>query len=80
MPVRFVWGVDAIDDGNHLIPTSKGSLHLQGKLNLSSIEAQLWMHDFCKNIKQQSFFQPIDVPAISLSCYIENLIDNMNKR
>ncbi|XP_031628158.1 protein dispatched [Contarinia nasturtii] len=80
LPIRFVWGIDAIDDGNHLIPSSKGSLHLQQKLNLSSIEAQQWMHHFCSTIKQQSFFQSNNVPGILSSCYIENLIENMNKR
>lgn len=80
MPIRFVWGVEAIDDGNHLIPSSKGSLHLEQNLNLSSAEAQQWMLDFCKKIKQQSFYQQNNVPTILPSCYIENLIENMNKR
>lgn len=80
MPLRFVWGVEDVDDGNYLIPTSKGSLHLRPRLNLSSIEAQQWMLNFCKQIKQQPFYQPNSVSAILPSCYIENLIDNMNKR
>lgn len=80
MPLRFVWGVEAIDDGNHLIPSSKGTLHLGKSLNLSSADAQLWMLDFCKKLKQQSFYQTNNFPAILPSCFIENLIDNMNKR
>lgn len=80
MPLRFVWGVQAIDDGNYLIPTSKGSLHLGSQLNLSSIEAQEWMLNFCKELKQQPFYRPNNVPVILPSCYIENLIDNMKKR
>lgn len=80
MPLRFVWGVEAVDDGNHLIPSSKGTLHLEQGLNLSSAEAQLWLLDFCKKIKQQNFYQPNNMPAILPSCFIENLIANMNKR
>ncbi|XP_055305297.1 protein dispatched [Sitodiplosis mosellana] len=80
MPIRFVFGVEAVDDGNHLIPSSKGTLHLGKSLNLSSAETQLWLLDFCKKLKQQSFYQPNNMPAILPSCFIENLIDNMNKR
>lgn len=80
MPLRFVWGVEAVDDGNYLIPSSKGTLHFEKSLNLSSVEAQLWLLNFCKKIKEQNFHQPNNVPAILPSCFIENLIDNMKKR
>lgn len=80
MPLRFVWGVEAVDDGDYLIPASKGTLHLEKSLDLSSVEAQLWLLDFCKKIKEQHFYQPNNVPAVLPSCFIENLIDNMNKR
>lgn len=80
LPLRFVWGVEAIDDGNHLIPSSKGSIHFNQNLNISSVEAQQWMLDFCKGIKQQSFYQPNIGAAILPSCFIENLIVDMNKR
>lgn len=80
LPLRFVWGVHAMDDGNHLIPSSKGSLHLEPNLTLSSREVQQWMFDFCKQIKQQPFYQDNNVGVILPSCFIENLVDDMKKR
>lgn len=80
LPLRFVWGVDAIDDGNHLIPSSKGSLHFDEDFRLSSVEVQKWMLNFCKQIKLQPFYQANHVGAILPSCFIENLMDDMNKR
>lgn len=80
LPIRFVWGVDPIDDGNYLIPTSHGSLHLKNNFKVSSIEAQLWILNFCASLKQQSFYQPNNIAAILPSCFIENLVENMNKR
>lgn len=80
MPIRFVWGVEAIDDGNYLIPSSKGSLHLENNFTISSKESQNWFHNFCKELRKQDFYHPLNVPAILPSCFIDNLIDNMNKR
>lgn len=80
LPLRFVWGVKAIDDGNHLIPTSKGSLHFDYSFNPSSPDAQIWMLNFCKQIKEQSFYQTNAGPTIHLSCLIENLLNFMNQR
>lgn len=80
LPLRFVWGVQAIDDGNHLIPSSKGDLHLDKNFVLSSVEAQKWMLNFCEQIKQQHFYQANNVAAILPNCFIENLIKDMDKR
>lgn len=80
LPLRFVWGIQAIDDGNHLIPSSKGSIHFDDQFVLSSIKAQEWMLNFCKQIKLQPFYQANNVGAILPSCFIENLMDDMNKR
>lgn len=80
MPIRFVWGVDAIDDGNYLIPTSKGGLHLENNFTISSEESQNWFLNFCKELRKQDFYQVQSVSVIRPSCFIENLVDNMNKR
>lgn len=79
MPIRFVWGVEAADDGNPLIPVSKGHLHLDGNFSLSSPDAQQWLLDFCRDVKKQPFYHALDVPVMLQSCFIENFIENMKK-
>lgn len=80
MPMRFVFGVEATDDGNHLIPSSKGHLRLNSSFSISSPDAQRWLFNFCKDIKKQPFYQETYVSYIQPSCFIENLIQNMNRR
>lgn len=80
LPIRFVWGIEEVDDGNYLIPSSKGSLHITNNLTLSSNDSQVWLLNFCKDLRNQSFYQPQDVSAILPNCFIENFIENMNKR
>lgn len=80
LPIRFVWGVEAIDDGNYLIPTSRGSLHLDNKLNISSIESQRWLLEFCKDFKRQPFYQASTGSPMLPNCFIENFIRTMERR
>lgn len=80
LPLRFVWGIRAIDNGNHLIPSSKGSLEFDDNFVLATMESQKWMLNFCKQIKLQPFYQANNVGAILPSCFIENLIVDMGKR
>lgn len=80
LPMRFVWGIKAIDDGNYLIPSSKGAIHFDENFVLSSVEVQEWMLNFCKQIKLQPFYQANNVGAILPNCFIENLMDDMKKR
>lgn len=78
--MRFVFGVEAKDDGNYLIPSSKGQLHLNSNFSISSPGAQRWLLHFCKDIKKQPFYKETHVSYIQPSCFIENLIQNMNRR
>lgn len=77
--MRFVWGVESTDDGNSLIPSSKGQLHLEGNFSLSSNDTQQWLLDFCNNVKKQPFYHSLESSAMLQSCFIENLIENMQK-
>lgn len=80
LPIRFVWGVEQIDDGNYLIPTSRGSLHLDNKFNISSIESQLWLLEFCRDLRRQPFYQMTMGPPMLPNCFIENFIRTMERR
>lgn len=80
LPIRFVWGVQPVDDGNYLIPTQRGSLHFDNTFNVSSVEAQKWLLDFCKDFKQQSFYQFSQGPPMVPNCFIETFIRTMQRR
>lgn len=80
MPIRFVWGVKPIDNGNYLDPSSQGDLYLDDNFNISSVASQLWLLQFCKDFKTQPFYQTTTGPAMLPSCFIENFIRTMDRR
>lgn len=79
MPVRFVWGVEAIDNGNYLDPTSRGKLQLDPTFNVSAPESQVWLLEFCRHLKQQPFYQ-MSFGLLVPNCFIENLISWMTRK
>lgn len=79
LPIRFVWGVDPIDDGDYLDPTSRGKLQFDPSFNVSSPESQIWLLEFCRNLKQQPFYQ-ISFGLLVPNCFIENLISWMARK
>lgn len=79
MPIRFVWGVDSIDNGNYLDPTSRGNLQLDPSFNMSAPESQVWLLEFCSRLKQQSFYQ-MSFGVLVPNCFIENLISWMARK
>ena len=80
MPIRFVWGVKPIDNGNHLDPASHGDLFLDNNFNISSVESQKWLLHFCKDFKKQPFYQLNSGPQMLPNCFIENFIRTMDRR
>ena len=79
LPLRFVWGVAAEDNGNYLDPSSKGSLVLDPSFNMAAPESQLWLSQFCKNVRDQPFFQPTLGPLLP-NCFIETFQSWMDRR
>lgn len=79
LPIRFVWGVEAIDNGNYLDPTSRGNLQLDPSFNVSAQESQVWLLEFCRNLKQQPFYQ-MSFGLLVPNCFIENLISWMARK
>ncbi|CAG0916730.1 unnamed protein product [Notodromas monacha] len=73
MPMRFVFGVEAVDVGNPLNPDDwgKGMMSLTTNFNISSPEAQVFMLDFCQELRQQGFY--LDTPGAMISnCFVES--------
>ncbi|XP_034128147.1 protein dispatched [Drosophila guanche] len=79
MHMHFVWGVQAVDDGDYTNPKSYGSLHYDNNFSISSKPAQLWVLDFCQSVRQQPFYQET-FGMLLPNCFIENLIDFMKRR
>ena len=56
MRTAFIWGLKNIDNGNHFNPKSTGHIEYDDKFDLSSKEAQLWLHDQCTHLQQNASF------------------------
>jgi hypothetical protein len=70
MPIRIVFGVKASDNGDLLNPSSRGSLEFDENFDISTPSAQLWLIQFCKELRNQSFYKPTIGPLLS-NCFIE---------
>lgn len=79
MPLRWVWGVKAIDNGNHMNPASKGHLEFEEKFSISDPDSQLWLSGFCSRIKAQPFFQQTLGPLLP-NCFIESFKMYMSRK
>lgn len=79
LPIRFVWGVKPQDTGNYLDPTSRGKLQLDPSFNMSLPESQVWLLQFCRNLKRQPFYQ-MSLGLLVPNCFIENFITWMERK
>ena len=81
MPLRFVWGVRAIDGGRYLDPANKGKLQLDSTFNIGTTKAQRWMLGFCEGIQKQPFYRVLTMGPLSLSnCFMQTFKGWMNRR
>ncbi|KAL9900563.1 RND transporter family member dispatched isoform 1-T1 [Glossina fuscipes fuscipes] len=78
LPLRFVWGIQATDDGDYTNPFDYGNLHYDNNFNISTKAAQSWLLEFCQNLKQQSFYQ-LTFGLFLPDCFVENLITLMDR-
>ena len=70
MPLRFVWGTIAHDNGNHLDPGSRGSVQMDPDFDITSRESQSWMYKFCNSIKKQPFYKYTHGDLQLSNCFI----------
>ncbi|XP_058981338.1 protein dispatched-like [Musca domestica] len=78
MPLRFVWGIKPIDDGDYDNPFAYGNLHYDNNFNVSTKAAQIWLLQFCQNLRQQPFYQ-LTFGMLLPNCFIENFITLMER-
>ncbi|XP_012258366.2 protein dispatched [Athalia rosae] len=79
LPLRFVWGVKPVDNGNYLDPRSRGTLEWDESFDVSSQKAQLWLLQFCRGLRAQPFYRSTLGPLLP-NCFIESLRSFMQRR
>lgn len=68
-----------MDNGNHLDPRSLGTLELDNSFDISDPKAQIWLLQFCKDLRSQPFYQSTLGPLLP-NCFIESFISWMQRR
>ncbi|XP_076237082.1 protein dispatched [Calliopsis andreniformis] len=79
LPMRFVWGIKPIDNGNYLDPDVLGTPEWDESFDVSNPESQVWLEKFCRNLRAQSFYRSTLGPLLP-NCFIESLHDWMQRR
>ncbi|XP_055384764.1 protein dispatched [Condylostylus longicornis] len=80
LPLRFVWGIKPVDDGDFLNPYSRGELYFDNNFNVSDVESQVWLLNFCRKLKQESFYGIPTFGVLLPNCFIENFITWMDRK
>lgn len=78
LPIKVVWGVQPLDNGDHLDPYKTGVLHFDSTFDFEKPTSQVWMLNFCIQLRNQTFFQPTFGPQLT-DCFIERFKDWMEK-
>ena len=79
LPLRFVWGVLPLDGGDRLNPADRGTLRLDRRFDMADADSQRWLLKFCRDLRQQSFYQSTQGPLLS-NCFMETFKDWMDGR
>ncbi len=69
LPYVVVWGLQAVDNGNHWDPDNTGKVKYDEHFDLSNPDSQQWLYNFCHQMKNQSFIQKGDQSY----CFIDTL-------
>ncbi|CAK9826246.1 Protein dispatched homolog 1 [Anthophora retusa] len=79
LPLRFVWGIKPIDNGNYLDPGLIGTPEWDESFDVSHPESQLWLEKFCRSLRAQPFYRSTLGPLLP-NCFIESLYKWMQRR
>jgi len=72
LPLRFVFGINPVDNGDYLDPTNKGTPDWDETFDISDEESQMWLNKFCQNLRSQPFYRSTQGPLLT-NCFIEPL-------
>mgnify|MGYP001034278776 FL=1 len=71
-PVRFVWGLEPVDNGNKMDPASHGEAQWYN-LDIKSPDTQQWLVDLCADVRSQDWYKFIDKDTESTEmCALES--------
>ncbi|XP_012135069.1 protein dispatched isoform X1 [Megachile rotundata] len=79
LPLRFVWGIKPIDNGNYLDPDLIGTPEWDESFDVSDPDSQLWLEKFCLNLRAQPFYRGTLGPLLP-NCFIDRLHKWMRRR
>nr|CAD7205354.1 unnamed protein product [Timema douglasi] len=79
LPLRFVWGILPMDNGNYLDPSSRGTLVYDSSFDMAAPESQKWLLKFCHRLRNQPFYQPVLGPLLP-NCFMESFSSWMQRR
>lgn len=79
LPIRIVWGVKPVDNGDHLNPASESTLEYDPTFDMSASESQSWLLKFCRDLRKQSFYMSTLGPLLP-NCFIETFKSWMEER
>lgn len=80
LPIRVVFGVLPIDNGNSLDPFDRGKLQFDAHFNISAPESQVWLLEFCRDLRRQPFYRPLSMGLLLTNCFIETFKSWMEDR
>ncbi|KAG1661724.1 Protein dispatched 1 [Nymphon striatum] len=78
MPIRIIWGVLPVDNGDYFDPFNKGDLVFDDTFNISAKSSQKFLLNLCQDLRKQSFFRPTIGFHLS-DCFIETFKSWMNR-
>lgn len=79
LPLRFVWGIKPVDNGDYLDPGSSGELEWDESFDFSNEQSQVWLEQFCRNLRSQPFYHETMGPLLP-NCFIESFKNWMTRR
>ncbi|XP_043605135.1 protein dispatched [Bombus pyrosoma] len=79
LPLRFVWGIKPVDNGNYLDPSLIGTPEWDESFDVSHPESQVWLEKFCRDLRAQPFYRDTLGPLLP-NCFIESLHHWMQRR
>lgn len=71
-PISFIWGIHARDNGDYLDPDDHGYLELDEGFDMTSLQAWIWIRDFCTSTRIASF---VSETARNSSCLMGLFVD-----
>ena len=75
LPYSVVWGVKAVDNGNHWDPDKTGSVIYDDTFDIADPRSQEWLYDFCQEMRNQTFVTPTGQSY----CFIEILREKLQE-